>query len=158
MKYWIIVLGLSLLLLPENSLAEYYKYRDNDGVLRFTDNILEVPKDQRDQIMRYEEIKSTPTPETLKDAGKEATADTIERGVTLSEESFRNEKTGLDEEFKNLEDEKTRLTEASKKPRSPTENAAFTKRVKAYNERVKSYEEKRIAFKERVDAYNSGNQ
>ena len=41
--------------LPSSALAEYYQYRDQNGVLRFTDNLADVPEDQRQQIKSYTE-------------------------------------------------------------------------------------------------------
>jgi len=44
--------------LPSSALAEYYQYRDQNGVLRFTDNLADVPEDQRQQIMSYTESET----------------------------------------------------------------------------------------------------
>ena len=41
--------------LPSSVLAEYYQYRDQNGVLRFTDNLADVPEDQRQPIESYTE-------------------------------------------------------------------------------------------------------
>ena len=49
---------LILLVLPMLASAEIYKYRDQNGVLRFTDNLTEVPVDQRENIDQYQEIKT----------------------------------------------------------------------------------------------------
>ena len=49
------LLFLICMLLPSSVLAEYYQYRDQNGVLRFTDNLADVPEDQRQQIMSYTE-------------------------------------------------------------------------------------------------------
>jgi hypothetical protein len=44
--------------LPSSALAEYYQYRDQNGVLRFTDNLADVPEDQRQQIKSYTESET----------------------------------------------------------------------------------------------------
>jgi hypothetical protein len=49
------LLFLICMLLPSSVLAEYYQYRDQNGVLRFTDNLADVPEDQRQQIKSYTE-------------------------------------------------------------------------------------------------------
>ena len=46
----ILLLLVALSLIPMPVFAEFYKYKDANGVLRFTDNLLEVPKDQREMI------------------------------------------------------------------------------------------------------------
>ncbi len=52
------LLFLICMLLPSSVLAEYYQYRDQNGVLRFTDNLADVPEDQREQIERYTESEA----------------------------------------------------------------------------------------------------
>ena len=52
------LLFLICMLLPSSVLAEYYQYRDQNGVLRFTDNLADVPEDQRQQIMSYTESET----------------------------------------------------------------------------------------------------
>ncbi len=49
------LLFLICMLLPSSVLAEYYQYRDQNGVLRFTDNLADIPEDQRQQIESYTE-------------------------------------------------------------------------------------------------------
>ncbi len=52
------LLFLICMLLPSSVLAEYYQYRDQNGVLRFTDNLADVPEDQRQQIESYTESET----------------------------------------------------------------------------------------------------
>lgn len=44
------------LLIPVAAFGEFYRYKDENGTMRFTDNLLEVPVDQRPKI--YKESKS----------------------------------------------------------------------------------------------------
>jgi len=39
--------------------ADIYKYRDAQGVLRYTYDLAEVPEDQRPQVQTYEEASPT---------------------------------------------------------------------------------------------------
>jgi hypothetical protein len=55
MRLLFALLFLICMLLPSSVLAEYYQYRDQNGVLRFTDNLADVPEDQRQQIKSYTE-------------------------------------------------------------------------------------------------------
>ena len=45
------------------SSAEFYKYRDASGVLRYTDDISQIPEDQRPKIDTYTETDDYLTPE-----------------------------------------------------------------------------------------------
>lgn len=58
MRLLFALLFLICMLLPSSVLAEYYQYRDQNGVLRFTDNLADVPEDQREQIERYTESET----------------------------------------------------------------------------------------------------
>lgn len=55
MRLLFALLFLICMWLPSSVLAEYYQYRDQNGVLRFTDNLADVPEDQRQQIESYTE-------------------------------------------------------------------------------------------------------
>jgi hypothetical protein len=58
MRLLFALLFLICMLLPSSALAEYYQYRDQNGVLRFTDNLADVPEDQRQQIKSYTESEA----------------------------------------------------------------------------------------------------
>lgn len=48
----------SILLVLPPAYAEIYKYKDPSGVTIFTDNLADVPPDQREDVQRFKEIKS----------------------------------------------------------------------------------------------------
>ncbi len=58
MKSFILII-IALLTWPPPGLAEYYKYRDENGVLRFSDTL---PEKYKDQAEAYRESVSTPPP------------------------------------------------------------------------------------------------
>lgn len=82
--------------LPSSVLAEYYQYRDQNGVLRFTDNLADIPEDQRQQIESYTESEDLLAPvdesreeslESLQDTSvQEETGEDME-GADQSEET-----------------------------------------------------------------------
>jgi len=141
-----------LSLLPIPACAEYYKYKDSNGVLRFTDNLLLVPKDQRENIQAYEEAV---TPES-----KPETSDVVKEGADLKNKNIRieqlnSERNSLEKSFKDLEAERIFLLES---PPSPQEKEAYEthrKRIEAFNDKIKSYEEQRKMFQSKVDAFNA---
>ncbi len=51
------------LLCSQPALAEYYRYTDSKGVVRYTDNLSEVPPSQRGQVSRYKDASDSLTPE-----------------------------------------------------------------------------------------------
>ena len=151
--WWILILA--ALLMASVSQAEYYKYTDENGVLRFTDNLQEVPKSQRKDVKEYREIKSDDAAQPGSRTEDAAEAEAPVEDMKTREEALRNEKAVLDQEYEALDTEKRVLEAESKKTRSKSENKKFEARIEAYNARTADYEEKRLVFKEKVDAFNA---
>ena len=78
--------------LPSSVLAEFYQYRDQNGVLRFTDNLADIPEDLREQTESYTEsqefvMTEEESPEYLQDTSvQEETGEDME-GADQSEET-----------------------------------------------------------------------
>jgi hypothetical protein len=133
---------------PDGS-AEIYKYRDQNGVLRFTDNLAEVPIDQRKKVEQYHEIK-TPVTYNI----ETTSADESKQDPKVLEKELRSEKEVLDQEYKDLTQTRDML-EAIPKPKTPEENAAYEKSVEDYNSRLAAYEEKQKKFREKLAEYEA---
>ena len=145
------VILLFLLSIAVSSSAEIYKYRDANGVLRFTNNLQEVPKDQREKVDSFHEIETKTEPEDP--AGSPAKAP--ESDIAKQTEALMNEKELLDSEYAKLEDDRKLLVEMSQKEKNDEEDAAFRKQIESFNARTKAYDEKRKAFEEKVGQYNA---
>ena len=161
--------------LPSSVLAEYYQYRDQNGVLRFTDNLADVPEDQRQQIVSYTEsedfvMTEEESLEYLQDTSvQEETGEDMEgayqneetetgRDDNLSQRKKLNQmKAALDEEFAELMEEKQVLLQykESKKNMSMKEAKAYQKKVTLLNQRITDFEERRQAYKKEADAFNA---
>jgi len=147
-----LAVGLLLGMLPAAAWAEIYKYRDAGGVLRYTDNYLEVPEDQRSRTETLEEIKTANAPE------EEATAPAAEKpspeDMQAREKALRSEKEKLDQLYDQLARERAQLEAEAKSPKSGAERDVFEEKVNDYNARTRAYEEMRTLFKQKVDAFN----
>lgn len=175
MRLLFALLFLICMLLPSSVLAEYYKYRDQNGVLRFTDNLADVPEDQRQQIVSYTEsedfvMTEEESLEYLQDTSvQEETGEDMEgayqneetetgRDDNLSQRKKLNQmKAALDEEFAELMEEKQALLQykESKKNMSMKEAKAYQKKVTLLNQRITDFEERRQAYKKEADAFNA---
>ena len=147
----IIIMLLILLALPALSSAEIYKYRDKNGILRFTDNLTEVPLAQRENVDEYQEIKTRedvtePAPDS--DTGQAAGQDAL-----AAEKALLDEKGALDIEYNQLVEVRKSL-ETAPQAGTPEETAAHENKVRDYNARLQIYEVKQKAFRVKVDAYN----
>jgi E3 ubiquitin-protein ligase DOA10 len=152
MTFRILLIALFLLSTAVYSSAEIYKYRDADGVLRFTNNLHEVPKDQREKVDSMHEIETKAEPE--KDPAG-SSPKTPESGMDKQAEELRNEKELLDSEYVKLEEDRKLLVEMSQKEKSAEEDAAFRKQIESFNARIKAYDEKLKVFEEKVGQYNA---
>ena len=149
----ILVLVFFLLATAIPSSAEIYKYRDANGVLRFTDNLQEVPKDQREQVESYQEIKTKKEPEVQpaqKDAAGQQNAEMAQQA-----EALKKEKELLDAEYAKLEEDRKLLVELSEKERNNEEDVEFRKTIENFNARIKAYDEKLKVFEQKVGEYNA---
>ena len=141
-----------LSLIPIPGCAEYYKYRDADGVLRFTDNLLDVPKNQREKIQAYKEVVTPePKPETP-DVLKEEAAS---KDKNTRIEQLNSERESLERSFKDLDAERSTLLGSSPNPQEKEAYEDHRKRIEAFNEKIKSYETQRKLFQSKVDAFNA---
>ena len=142
----IVTLFLVLLVLPMLVSAEIYKYRDQNGVLRFTDNLTEVPIDQRENIEQYQEIKTTGA------VGQSTANEEAVQDPKVIEKELTDEKGVLDNQYSQLMEMRSSI-EAAPQPGTPEEIASHEQKIKDYNAQLKIYEVKQKAFREKVAEY-----
>ena len=147
----VIFMLLILLTFPALASAEIYKYRDQNGILRFTDNLTEVPIAQRENIDQYQEIKtrSDMTEQPSDDASGQATV----QDTQALEKELTDEKGVLDIEYSQLVEMRKSL-EATPQPGTPEEIAVHEKKIQQYHDRLKIYEVRQKAFRAKVEEYN----
>ena len=145
--------------------AEFYRYHDQNGALRFTDNVAEIPPQQRQKAKAYvgyqtdASTESTLPEDADKGSGKKPKemADRGDSSVTEEREGqLRSRKAELDQEFQALMKEKEALENSTKDSRKPATQKQYEKRVKSFNAKVKAYEEKRQVYLEELAAARSG--
>ena len=153
MTFRILLIGLFLLSTAVSASAEIYKYRDASGVMRFTNNLHEVPKDQREQVQSYHEIK--PKVEAAEDPAQKSPAKPEDDAMAKQAEELKKEKELLDNEYAKLEEDRKSLVEMSQKEKSDEEDAAFREQIESFNARIKAYDEQVKAFEEKVEQYNT---
>ena len=166
---WITAVAMTLFFaLPAS--AEFYKYRDESGVLRFTDNLAEVPPDQRPNVSTYEGVQTAPgdvpaektagpSDGEQKDAAAAGDVD-LEVKEDLEEEQNRLEqlKQSLDKERQELAGRKEALKEERKKLRDERDARIYNEKVEELNEHIAEYEQRRKAFQQQVESLNARQQ
>jgi len=146
--------------------AEFYKYVDENGNIRFTDDINQVPQDQRAKIRSYEESISVEAPEqeavqenqetseqqanfpdlSEDDEAEESLADTKARIDTINSE--------IDREYQELLKEKEQLAEDRKNAKTREEVEKYNEKVERFNVRGQDFMKKQKERDALVEAYN----
>jgi len=159
LRYKPIIFLLILLLVPALSFAEFYKYRDKDGVLRFTDNLVDVPEDQRPKVDNYSEPDDFLTPHEKKKKAiqKEKASKKIRKGSgRLTKDSsfmgLNRVKTELDAEHADLVRTKQAMNREKNTLSSIEAVREYQDKVRSLNERIVDYEKRRTEFKRKIDA------
>ncbi|MBC2711046.1 MAG: DUF4124 domain-containing protein [Desulfosarcina sp.] len=146
--------------------AEIYKYIDENGQKRWTDDLSQVPKEQRTSVQRFESAEEMPAdavadqteqapPESPLETETEV-PDTDEPSETagLSREALEKEKADLDTQYQQLLEERKQLEQIKPEAVSASTRAELNARISAYNSKTEQYETQLNAFNEKISAYN----
>lgn len=155
-----------VLMLATPVCAEIYQYVDEKGQKRWTDDLSQVPKEQRTSAQRFEtEAEATVDPlpgqaeETQPESQLESEAevpdtDPQDASVELSREALEMEKADLDTQYQILLEEREQLEKLKTEALSAGARAEMNERITAYNVKTKQYEAQLNAFNEKINTYN----
>jgi hypothetical protein len=142
---------------PLSVRAEYYRYTDQSGVVRYTDNLLDVPEAQRSRVEKYigkndqsEDAIPVDAPSD-DDVEKKSEQMNPVDSKQLEFEYLSQEKAEIDKEYDMIIKEKNDLTLNKAK----MDIEVYNKKALQFNERIAAYEERRKAFEEAANAFNS---
>ena len=158
-------LCLAALLFANPALGEFFKYRDSNGVLRFTDNLAEVPLDQRPTAKSYKEADDYLTPAQKRERALKARREAETAAKKAKEGSFEAQqekrmdlnkmRTQLDTEYGELIREKKALEKEKTQADTPEKQTAYKKRVNELNKRIIEYEDRRNKYEEEIKSFNA---
>ncbi|MGA6926221.1 MAG: DUF4124 domain-containing protein [Desulfosarcina sp.] len=167
MKKNVLVMGLILaVMLASPVCAEIYKYVDENGQKRWTDDLSQVPKEQRPTAQRMESEPETPvdgdaeaTPADRASTSSEGDTSDLKPGesvenVQLSRETLESEKADLDTQYDQLVEERKQLEQMKSADLSAGAQAELNRKITAYNEKTEQYETRLNQFNERINTYN----
>ena len=165
-RSWLI--GLILIGLSGFASAEFYRYVDKEGKVHYTDNLANVPADQRRTVDQFEDVYPELTleeeteaklPEGDIEASQESDIkETLEAGEEdLEAWEQRLNATGarLREEYDALMQKKEELRETSQKALTPPEREAVNEATRDLNRQIEDYEQRRQVFDKEAKAYNA---
>lgn len=147
--------------------ADLYKYKDSEGVTKYTDDLSNVPEEKRKEIESMPEADTPPseaevgsedngqTKESVpgEDGGKEAAAE--QNAETARELADRHAE--LTEESETLQEERQELE--SSRPgddASEKERMEYSRKVDDLNERIAEYDKNAEAFEKEREEFDKG--
>jgi hypothetical protein len=157
--------------------AEFYKYVDERGVVRYTDDASRIPVPDMQKVQKYQEAppqqpaaEETAPPESAPVAGDasqpvnqeapEVSSDSagLETGQKADPEKLRSmlekEKDRLDVAYRNLKKELDDLQREKEAANTKNRVRAYNQRVLALNKKIEAYEMQRQELNEKIKAYN----
>jgi hypothetical protein len=153
-RHTLLVLLLGLIA-ASYTFADYYRYRDKNGVLRFTDDLSEVPADQRPKLKHYKETQPAPQAKEKasrtsgKKGGKQTARKPKNRNQTAAQWLIR-EKGELDKLYKELLNDKMTLANQSQHIQTPEDAKKYRRDLKRLNERIEKFEKRRYKYQNRA--------
>jgi hypothetical protein len=171
LRGWIALL--TLIALPALASAEFYRYVDQEGKTHYTDDIANIPADQRSHVSEYDDVApgsslQQETETTIQEEGdREATLSVpeempLQRAPGVGEDEtkvvdqrLKETAVTLEQEYQALTEERRQLDEAAKRPMTPAMRRNLVEKVRDFNSRINDYEKRRTAFNGEVEAYNA---
>lgn len=135
-----------------NGFGEYYKYIDENGKLHFTDDLSQVPPQQRENIESFPEIISP----ILPDVAPATEEKDMNRADLRSQ--LENRRKNLNEEFEALKNEEKALEELEKSAVTDEDKKNYNRKAVNFKLRISEYEEKRNRLNADIDNFNNENQ
>lgn len=149
--------------------ADIYKYRDAQGIIRYTYDLAEVPEDQRPQVQTLEEAATgeasgtaeNPSAASEDDSASEEkdTESKEDKELVVDEETIQDmnkRKKELDQEFAGLMEEKYKLLKEKEKlktlaGRDTKAVAEYDVKVEKLNRKIADYQKRREVFEKEAE-------
>jgi hypothetical protein len=137
--YRLLCCGLIVVFSPYTASAEFYKYKDKNGHLIFTDDVSRVPVNQRDEVTIFNSIqpKDLPPDET---GDRPLQENLSTNNVSVQKEELERESFQLQQARKALEEEKEKVTTIA-------EQQAYNEKVTLLNQQIERFSQKLDSFK-----------
>jgi hypothetical protein len=143
-------------LFPAATNAEIYRYTDQNGVLRFTDNIANIPESQRKDVLSYPETDDTSKPEEqVQDVVKHPTEINESQEERPLADRLIKIKAELDKEHAKLMKQLEAFSKEREILSTHTTSKDYKEQLESFNKRLADYEKRRRLFQKKLDAYNS---
>jgi len=166
MKHAFCLLIVTLILSSFPAFASVYKYVDESGNVHFTDDMTNVPQEQRSPALNNETTpaRSTqkeaspdlnpPAPDEKEQAAKSKIEDVLNQ-LNKENVQLKEKKAQLDLEYATLKQQKSLLDEERKSLTGDEQISKYNNKIKVFNQSSRAYEEGLNAYNEQVRDFNT---
>ena len=158
-KIFIVCMVIIILpMLTASPSAKIYKYIDKNGQKRWTDDLSQIPVEQRESAEQIESIgndsqKASTNPDNHEtDAIPET--DPSDDTTDLTLESLLKEKSALEKQYQRIVEERKQIEAIKAQKGDATQREELRKKISVYNAKTKQYEIRLEAYNAKADAYN----
>ncbi len=160
MKLRLFIILIALLFSTVGAFAEFYKYIDKEENILFTDDLSEVPQNQRPGVIEYGEPEKKT--ESSKESGyaEESAEIQPEEDGPLDNTSndpaanFGNRKNALEQEYILLKKENAELANTNKKLKTKAQVERYNEKVLLIKEKIEHYKKNRAELNAEIEEYN----
>ncbi len=150
--FCVVIMG--VLLTATSLYAQIYRYIDDTGQTRWTDDLNRVPLHQRQTAAQFEDVEAD-APQT----GKKKLAAPVGKAQNsidfkVTRESILRERAELENQYQHLKKERQRIEKMKANAGDNANQAALNKQILEFNVKTDKYELRKQSLSEKVQRYN----
>ena len=151
---WSICLVIMFMHTP--ALGEFYRYVDKSGHVKYTDDLSQVPEEQRPKAKAYIESKGIQEEKTDDSViVEEEPVQSSRQQFDLVKSRLDKEKLELEKEYEGMMKEQKALSEEKKTAKTRIQIQKHNKKALKFNETVAAYEKKKKALDDEIRKFNA---